>query len=504
MNLSTSMSDRLPSSADVVVVGSGFGGLATALRLSELGARVVLCEALAYPGGCASTFTRRGYRFEAGATLFSGFGEGQLFRRWIDDYGLDVTIDWLDPVVELRTPTSRFPVARKREELVAKLANAPGAPREAVHAFFERQREVAEVLWSLMDDPDLMPPFGLSALSRHARRLRRYLPLVPLMGKSLESVLQKFGLDKLGQLRLYLDALCQITVQCSSQEAEALFALGTMDYYFRGTGHVRGGIGRLAWGLVEAVRSGGGTVVMANQVSSLARANGKWRVSTRRGELEAPTVVTNVLPQSLWGLTGKKPGELEVVDGLAREVENGWGACMLYRVARRPVEAPRGPHHLELVGDTSAPFVEGNHLFCSFSGGGDDGRAPQGYRTLTVSTHIPVSKLRGMSLQEQSSYVERVQSRMRETLAVVAPEWEDEVVEEMTASPRTFQRFTKRYLGYVGGIPRRVGLENYRRFGPRRALPGLYLVGDTVFPGQSTLATAIGGYKLAEHVARRT
>ncbi|MBT8467846.1 MAG: FAD-dependent oxidoreductase, partial [Deltaproteobacteria bacterium] len=32
--------------ADVVVIGAGFGGLATALRLAELGADVVLCETL--------------------------------------------------------------------------------------------------------------------------------------------------------------------------------------------------------------------------------------------------------------------------------------------------------------------------------------------------------------------------------------------------------------------------------------------------------------------------
>jgi phytoene dehydrogenase-like protein len=142
-------------------------------------------------------------------------------------------------------------------------------------------------------------------------------------------------------------------------------------------------------------------------------------------------------------------------------------------------------------------------VFCSFSGEHDGERAPAGYRTLTASTHVPASKLSQVSLDEQRVFVENVQNAMRETMAVVAPEWEEDMLEELTASPRTFQRFTKRYIGYVGGIPRRVGLDNYRRFTPRSALPGLYLVGDTVFPGQSTFATAIGGYKLAEHVAGR-
>ena len=58
--------------ADTLVIGAGFGGLSAALHLADAGQRVVLCEALNYPGGCASTFRRDGLQFEAGATLFKG------------------------------------------------------------------------------------------------------------------------------------------------------------------------------------------------------------------------------------------------------------------------------------------------------------------------------------------------------------------------------------------------------------------------------------------------
>src|SRR4051812_33265459 len=86
---------------DVAVIGAGFGGLGAAVELARRGARVVLCESLTYAGGCASTFHRRGYAFEAGATLFSGFAPDQLFGRWIADLALPVTVDLLDPIVEL-------------------------------------------------------------------------------------------------------------------------------------------------------------------------------------------------------------------------------------------------------------------------------------------------------------------------------------------------------------------------------------------------------------------
>lgn len=105
---------------------------------------------------------------------------------------------------------------------------------------------------------------------------------------------------------------------------------------------MRGGIGQLAWGLVDAVRQAGGSVLMANPISNLTPSNGAWRVATRQGELEARAVVANVLPQNLRDLTAGEPGELEVADELAKDVESGWGASMLYRVVRCPPGAGQG------------------------------------------------------------------------------------------------------------------------------------------------------------------
>jgi phytoene dehydrogenase-like protein len=116
-----------------------------------------------------------------------------------------------------------------------------------------------------------------------------------------------------------------------------------------------------------------------------------------------------------------------------------------------------------------------------------------GQRTLTLSTHVPLRQLAAQSREEQARYVARIQERMREGLTRRVPEWVKDVRHELTASPRTFERFTRREAGAVGGVPRRAGLHHYRGVGPRPVMQGLWLVGDSVFPGQSTLATALGG-----------
>lgn len=486
---------------DAVVVGAGFGGLGAALTLVENGWRVLLLEALTYPGGCASTFTRQGWRFETGATLFSGFGEGHVVRGWMERHGLDVRVDPLDPAIVFRMPGAEIAVPASRDALVERFCALPGAPVAGVRSFFDAQRRAADALWALFDDPSLLPPFRPDMLLRHAGRLHRYLPIAPLVGKPLLHVLRAHGVDGFAPLRTYLDALCQITVQTGVAEAEAPFALAATDYAFRGTGHVHGGIGVLARGLCDAVARGGGEVRYASRVTRLARCGAGWRVHARGREVTAAHVVCNLLPQGIRALTDTTTTGL---DADAARVEQGWGAVMLYLGLRPTPELSEHARHVEIVQDPVQPLIEGNHLFCSLSAADEPDRGPVqpggNARTVTVSTHVSVSRLRALDTEGQAALVRDVQQRMRDGIRAFAPEIDGAIVHVMTASPRTWQRFTRRPHGLVGGVPRRAGLHNYTGFVPAPVLPRLWMVGDTAFPGQSTLCVAIGGRKVAERI----
>ncbi|MEM1024515.1 MAG: FAD-dependent oxidoreductase [Myxococcota bacterium] len=477
---------------DVIVVGAGFGGLGAALTAAERGARVLLLESLNYPGGCASTFQRSGYAFEAGATLFSGFGPGQLFHDWMERHGMSVSIDFMDPVVHFRTPSWSLDVSRNRTDFFRSLASLPDTPMESIVQLERAQRQVADVLWELLDNPDELPPMKPSALLAHLRRSPRYLMLLPYLGRSLGACLQAWGVPETSGLRTYLNALCQITIQCSAEEAESTFALGTMDYYFRGTGHVRGGIGRLAWAFVETIQGLGQDVLLAHRVKCIRREEGEWVVEARGRRFRGAKLLANLLPADLERLRNDVPDTR--MEALQQRVEAGWGAAMLYWVVEPPPSSSEGgPRHYELVQDEALPLTDGNHLFVSISGEEDEGRAPEGLRTVTTSTHVHMARLQ----EEGGRYVAEVQERMRQGLGALLPDWWQRRRFEMTASPRTFQRFTGRSQGFVGGIPRRRSLQHYSGVFPRPVEDGLYLVGDSVFPGQSTLATAIGGRRTA-------
>lgn len=53
----------------IIVIGSGLGGLGTALRLRYQGFRVTVLEKLARPGGRSNLIEEQGYRVDTGPTL---------------------------------------------------------------------------------------------------------------------------------------------------------------------------------------------------------------------------------------------------------------------------------------------------------------------------------------------------------------------------------------------------------------------------------------------------
>ena len=63
------------SAYDVIVIGSGIGGLVTATQLAAKGAKVLVLERYLIPGGSAGYFEREGYRFDVGASMIFGFGD---------------------------------------------------------------------------------------------------------------------------------------------------------------------------------------------------------------------------------------------------------------------------------------------------------------------------------------------------------------------------------------------------------------------------------------------
>ncbi|MDF1592787.1 MAG: NAD(P)/FAD-dependent oxidoreductase [Desulfobacterales bacterium] len=77
---------------DVVVIGSGIGGLSTAILLAKSGFTVTVLEKNRHPGGMMRGYTRKGLECPVGVHYLGALGSGQILRRFFDFLGVSSEI----------------------------------------------------------------------------------------------------------------------------------------------------------------------------------------------------------------------------------------------------------------------------------------------------------------------------------------------------------------------------------------------------------------------------
>ncbi|NEP44057.1 MAG: NAD(P)-binding protein, partial [Okeania sp. SIO2H7] len=74
----------------IAIIGAGIGGLTTGALLARRGYNVIVFDQAIAPGGCASTFKRRGYTFDVGATQVAGLEPGGIHHRIFSELELEL------------------------------------------------------------------------------------------------------------------------------------------------------------------------------------------------------------------------------------------------------------------------------------------------------------------------------------------------------------------------------------------------------------------------------
>jgi phytoene dehydrogenase-like protein len=157
------------------------------------------------------------------------------------------------------------------------------------------------------------------------------------------------------------------------------------------------------------------------------------------------------------------------------------------------------PIHHQIIQNQS--MAEGNTVFLSISPAWDSSRAPAGQRAITMSTHTDLRPWwreyqhdRDAFEMRRLTYTEKLMAAARSLI----PDMDGALRFSMAGTPLTFQRYTRRRWGWVGGYPQ-TSLFHYSK--PRIA-HNLWMVGDSIFPGQSMPAVALGGLRVASHILR--
>ena len=76
------------SKYDVIIIGSGLGGLTCGATLSKEGYNVCVIEKNPVPGGCFQTFHRNGQDLDTGIHYVGSMDEGEILRQYFTYFGI--------------------------------------------------------------------------------------------------------------------------------------------------------------------------------------------------------------------------------------------------------------------------------------------------------------------------------------------------------------------------------------------------------------------------------
>ena len=179
---------------DVVIIGSGLGGLVCASLLAKAGKHVVVVERHRQPGGCLQGYRRQGLSFDTGFHYVGGLGEGQRLQRVFSSLGL-MRLPWqrldADGFDRVTIGGQTFRLAEGHERFVDTLACDFPAERAALQRYVSMVQQVEA---TSMTPYDMCRQFGQSAYGYLTSTFRDPLLINVLSGTALTMELQRQSL----------------------------------------------------------------------------------------------------------------------------------------------------------------------------------------------------------------------------------------------------------------------------------------------------------------------
>lgn len=479
---------------DVIVVGAGMGGMTAASLLANDGYSVLVLEAAHVPGGCSSSYKRKGYIFESGATTLIGFDENQPLRLLEDQLGITLPKEKIEPSMTVHMDDKKIVRWLDREKWISESKKHFGEDSEQ-DKFWRLAFDISDVVWRVSRKNNFFPPRDFNEVIHLLKNDLRDLWVLPYTLKSVRDAALDIGISNPDFFR-FLDEQLMISAQSISNDTPFLFGAPAITYTNYTNYYVKGGLIKMVETLQDFIREKGSELHTKERVLSIERTGTNYQVRTSKGKSYTAKRVISNLP--VWNMSEVTTGEIsDYFQKESDKYQKAWGAFTLGIVTDDPYPAEMSIHHqVHLNENESIQGLESGSVFVSFSERGDTQRAPVGERVLNVSAHTDPSfwfNLNG----EYDTMKKHVQSRIVEILKQKLPGFSKaEVKLVFSASPVTWQNWVYRKKGRVGGIPQSMMRSLIDWTPAKTPFRGLYLCGDTVFPGQGIPGVTLSGYNV--------
>ncbi|MCW2710090.1 MAG: crtN [Marmoricola sp.] len=430
--------------ARVVVVGGGYGGLASAARLAKIGHEVTLVEARSRVGGALGYVERDGYRWDAGPThtLLPAVLR-DLFRKSGRALEKEMELVPVEPVARhLFDDDDETVLDLPGGSRAAQMAAVDAALGSGLGAQWSAYVDAFADDWETLRRDWLERPFSAELASRHTKALlSTRLTLHKLAQKAFRD-------ERLRQLACYP----MVLEGHDLRNVPAWMGMWTYVEQNFGAWTVPGGMGSLAEALSSRLGTRGVTVLVSTRALDLELSGGRVAgVRTEQGVIEADHVVCAIDPRRLPALASLVQRTMPALPPVT---------CHIGVVG----EVPDLPHEVVIHGDPLLVLRT-------------SGQAPDGAHAWTLLG-------RGQLAEDIVNSLQRAGIRVRDQVEVRVDRSPRELVEEWGGSPY--------------GVLWQGRNTVTRRLGPRSPIPNVYVAGSHATPGAGLPSVGLSAALVAQ------
>ncbi|PSN17880.1 carotene isomerase [filamentous cyanobacterium CCP5] len=487
---------------DVAVIGAGIGGLVTATQLAAKGARVLVLERYLIPGGSGGYFERSGYRFDVGASMIFGFGQQgttNLLTRALA--AVNQSLETIpDPVqVHYHLPGGlNVRIHREYEQFLAELSDRFPHERSGIRRFYDQ-------CWGVFNCLNAIELLSLEELGYVARvfwehplaclGLARWLPV------NVGQVARRHIRDP--DLLRFIDMECYCWSVMPADRTPMINAgMVFSDRHYGGVNYPKGGVGQIATALATGLEKAGGTIRYRSRVTQVLTQSGQaCGLQLASGEtIQARRIVSNATRWDTFDRLFRQPLPASEIRWRQRYQPSPSFISLHLGIRAEALPPATDCHHILLEAWPQMEAPEAT-LFVSIPTLLDPDLAPPGRHIIHAFTPSWMADWQDLNSREYQAKKQAVANAMVRRLEELIPGLEDAIDFREVGTPRTHRRFLGRLDGTYGPIP--LGTPRGLLGMPfnRTAVPGLYCVGDSTFPGQGLNAVAFSGFACAHRIA---
>ena len=466
----------------IVVIGSGFGGLAAAIRLQAKGMQVTLLEKNAKVGGQADQLAKDGYTFDMGPSVITA---PDLIQRLFECAGARME-DYLDLVkldpfyriyfhdgTSLDYTDDGEQMKRQMARLNKKDAN--NYDRFMAHTCHLYDAVITDGLGATAFDVPTMLRFLPRAL-----RLRALMPAYDFVKKYFDDPRHRFTFS-----------FHPLFIGGNPFRAPAVYL---MIPYLEKTGGVwfcKGGMYRLVRALEAVLKGIGGTVETDAEVEQIVVENRHAKgVLVKQQFYEADGVISNADLAHTYGELIQPEHRRKWSDKKLKNTQYSMSAFLLYLGVRK--KYPQLKHHTLILSERYRGLIDDIFdnkvlpddfsMYLHIPSQTDPTMAPEGCESMYVLIPVPNLESRINWEKMRETYTDKVLTFLENDFGLTDLKRSIEVLETFT--PSDFKKQRNNHLGSAWGVEPKLTQTAYFRPNNRSEdIKNLYFVGASTHPG---------------------